>query len=149
VKSAYEQRIAEFLIAPKVALNRIRWRSRNHPDYMAALIRLKTDGFPKPPGFVVLASHIYFEPPKYSFTLFFGSERVLALDVAPRRLHRLTLRKISINCTHWHIFGSEEELESRSLRHREWLDEFWKRARITYVLPYIAPFHDKVQLKLW
>jgi hypothetical protein len=145
----YEQRIAEFLAADKVALNPIRWRLRNHPDYTEAVIRLKTEGMPRPRGFVILASHIYFDPRKHKFALFFGTERVFALDVDPRRSHRLTLRRQSINCTHWHMFGSEEELDPRNLSHRQWLDEFWKRARISYLLPYEAPTHDKVQLRLW
>lgn len=146
---SYAERIAEFLAAEKVALNPIRWRTRNHPDYTEALIRLRTEGITKPRGYALLASHIYLEPRKYKFALFFGTERVLALDVEPRRSHRLTLSRHSISCTHWHEYGHEEELESRFLPHREWLEEFWKRARIAYGRPYVSPIHDRVQLKLW
>jgi hypothetical protein len=145
----YQQRIASFLATGKVALNPIRWRLRNHPDYTEALVRLKTDGPRRPRGYVILASHVYLEPRKYKFALFYGGQRILALDVDPHRFHRNILRKQSFNCTHWHAFGAEEQLDPRMLNHREWLDEFWKRARISYLLPYEAPAHDKVQLRLW
>ena len=55
---------------------------------------------------------------------------------------------MSFNCTHWHMYGCEEELETRALSHRGWLAEFWQRAKIVYPLAYEAPVHDKVQLKL-
>jgi hypothetical protein len=34
-----EQRIADFLATEKVAANGIRWRERNHPDYVEAVVR--------------------------------------------------------------------------------------------------------------
>jgi hypothetical protein len=144
----YEQRVEEFLAAEKVARNRIRWRLRNHPYYSEATVRLDIEGIRRPRAYAMLASHIYLEPRKYKFALFFGTARVLALDVDPHRFHRNILRKESFNCTHWHAFGCDEELDPRNLSHREWLDEFWKRARITYALPYEAPTHDKFQPRL-
>jgi hypothetical protein len=145
---SYEQRIADFLAADKVAMNRIRWRSRSHPDYSVAYIALRWAGPRRPRVRVVLTSHIYFVPGKHTFTMFFGTERVLALDVDPRRSHKSIFTKKSFNCTHWHAFGRDEELDDRSLTHKEWLDEFWARARISYELPYEAPIRDKLQLKL-
>ncbi len=145
---AYERRIADFLAAEKVAITRIRWAQRNHPYFLESRISLRTDGPRRPRGYVILASHIYLEPRKYNFSLFFGHERVLALNVDPHRYHRLTLKRQSINSTHWHQYGREEELDSRTMSHGEWLDEFWKRARITYRLAYTPPVHDKIQLKL-
>lgn len=144
----YEQRVADFLAAEKVALNRIRWRTRNHPDYTEARLRLGIEGSRRLRAFVILASHIYLDPHKYKFALFLGGARIFALDVDPHRFHRNIIRKQSFNCTHWPKYGHEEELDPRNLTHRDWLDEFWKRAKITYALPYEAPTHDKLQLRL-
>ena len=71
----YDEQIRRFPRCREGGAESDHWRRRNHPDYTEALVRLSAEGIRRPRGYVVLASHIYLEPRKYTFSLIFGSEK--------------------------------------------------------------------------
>jgi len=139
-----------FVRARKECVGRMRWRtSPSHADYAIAPIRLVCPEFPRIKARVVLSAHIYLAPPKYMFVLLFGRTRVAGLDTDPRRSHRNLIIKQNVTSTHWTYYPCDEVISDlRTMSHRQWLDEFFKRCNIVGLKNYALPIHDHEQLRL-
>lgn len=150
VEREYRRALNEFLSAPKQCTTPLRWRGgKNHPDYALGQLRIIHPHSPRIRARIVLLSHVYYEPRKYSFSLLHGTTRIVSLDVEPRRNHTNLIRKNTISSTHWSYYPCDVVIpDTRSLSHRSWLDEFCIRCNITLLGSYSMPLHDKEQLKL-
>ena len=141
--------IKRFIEAEKSIPMNLRWReSKNHADYAISVMRVACPKFSRIKARVVLNSHIYFEPRKYTFVLLLNRTRIVALDVGPKRFHRNAFGA-SIGCTHWQYYPTYEAIpDDRLLSHYQWLDLFFKRCNIVFEEQYTAPMHDKEQMRL-
>lgn len=150
VEREWRRTLAAFLASPKACTSSMRWRgSKNHRDYFAAQLPIMHPAHPHPRARIVMQSHIYFAPRKYSFQLLFGVAKILRLDVDPKRGHRNLLEKKSVSCSHWQYYPGDHAIpDDRPLSHRKWLDEFFEKCNITFTGRYSAPIHDKEQLRL-
>lgn len=127
----FEELVAEFLARKKAAVRAPRWRIQHHPDYAALSIPVMADDAPHLRGRVVVTAHRLMMPPKYCFSLLFRRERVLALDVNPRRSHRNLLVRASVSVTHWQRWPDmEAEPDDRDLPFRVWLHTFLVSANV-------------------
>jgi hypothetical protein len=143
--------IAAFLAAPKSSASGMSWRIHrsSHKDYARAQIAISHSGMPRVRSRVVLLSHIYQFPRKYSFTLLFGTVRVASLDVNPGRNHRNALQRKSVGSTHWSFYPCDVVTpDPRSLNHISWFNEFFERCNIDFKARYATPIHDREQLEL-
>jgi hypothetical protein len=146
---AFADIVQRFIAAEKEIPSRLKWRDgEKHPDYSVAVLRIACPEFARFKARIVLTSHIYFDPRKYTFALLLGRERVLALDVGPRRAHKNLFNK-SVSCTHWHYYPSDQAIpDDRVLSHYVWLDLFFKKCNVIYEKGYAQPMHDKEQMSL-
>jgi hypothetical protein len=145
----YRRTLFAFLAAPKECPGSVRWRRGNHADYFIAQLRLNHPDHPKVRARVMLQSHTYYEPRKYSFALLYGPTPVVRLDIAPRHSHRNLLNRTSVSSTHWHYYPCSEAIpDNRTLLHKFWFDEFLERCNITLSGSYAKPIHDKEQPRL-
>lgn len=87
--------VTAFLAASKTSARRMSWRSGStHSDYSRAQIRVTCEAMPRIRARVVMLSHTYMYPRKYSFSLLLGRTRVASLDINPNRSHRNFLQGI-------------------------------------------------------
>lgn len=145
--------VQSYLAAPKRCTARMSWREGSqHKDYTRAQLRVLCPTMPRVRGRIVLLSHKYYYPRKYSFTLLFNTVRIASLDIGPRRSHRNALGHNSVQCTHWSFYPCDTVvLDSRDLAHGLWLAEFLKACNIELRSRYERPVHDVEQpeLPLW
>ena len=131
-----------FLAAQKKLLKeRIRWRIKGHADYAEARIGVAVVSQPRCRGVLVLQSR-RFGDLKYGFTLLYrGGERILGLDVNPGRWHIDSRTLKSIQGTHWQEIPdmSAATPDPRILSHRQWLEEFLRKANIEPIYWYKSP----------
>lgn len=147
--SAFAKAVREFLAAPKICRSAVRWRkSRNHSDYLISVLKVDHDLGQRYKSRVLLGSHIYFWPRKYTFALLLNNTRIYSLDVCQRRSHN-NLFTGSVKCTHWSVYPCTVVVpDDREQIHVRWLDEFFSRCNIRHQGRYNAPIHDKEQLRL-
>jgi hypothetical protein len=100
--------VAEFLAAEKRVVRQPRWRTGRHPDYAELSLAVEVKGKSHLKGRVVVAAHRKMRPPKDCFSLLFRRERLLALDVNPRRFHRNLLTGESVSVMHWQRWPAME-----------------------------------------
>ena len=141
--------VQRFVAAEKEITSRLKWRDgATHPDYSVAVLRIACPEFGRIKARIVLTSHIYFMPRKYTFVLLLGRDRVVALDVGPRRAHKNLFNR-SVSCTHWHYYPANEAIpDDRVLSHYVWLDLFLKKCNVVFDKGYSQPVHDKEQMSL-
>jgi hypothetical protein len=144
----FDDLAAEFLARHKIASNRPRWRSSQHPDYAEAAMVVAVPDTRIFRGRVTLIAHRVRDPAKYSFSLLFRSERILALDVNPARFHRNLLLPAKIGGTHWQRWPTmEAEPDGRDQRFSLWLQDFLRRANVSTKFGVLSPPRG-VQLEL-
>jgi hypothetical protein len=144
----FDALIAEFLAAEKVAAVRPRWATARHADYAEAKMRIGVSISRVLAGRVILAAHRTNWPPKYCFSLLFRGERILGLDVGPRRFHKNLLAPASIGGTHWQRWpGMEAEPDVRDLPFAQWLRIFLKEAKVSTTFGLLSPPRG-VQMRL-
>jgi hypothetical protein len=145
--SRFDDVVAEFLAAEKVAITAPRWRSVTHGDYAEARMTVVVSGA-RLRGRIVLTGHRVRIPPKYGLALIFRNERVLGLDVNPARGHRNLLKPTSVGGTHWQRWPHmEAEADDRNLSFTVWLGEFLRIANVTCKFRVLSP-PQGVQLDL-
>lgn len=146
---AFAALVSQFLPAPKLCKASVRWRPKgNRDDYFHSVLRIEHGLGRHFKARVILLSHTYFEPRKYSFALLLNNRRVYSLDTEPRSSHRNLLTG-SVKCTHWSIYPCDTAIpDNRQQTHIMWLDEFFKKCNITHSGYYTPPVHDKVQWEL-
>jgi hypothetical protein len=133
---------AAFLAAPKrLQRDRIRWRRKGHHDYVEVRIGVEVIGDPREQGRVIFQSHLTMQPVKYTFTLLRHADRIFGLDVNPNRPHTNPVTLQTIWGTHWQMLPDLRVAvpDARELSHRQWLDEFLRRANILRTLWYNEP----------
>ena len=146
-----DDRIEQFLTAEKQISQRVRWTTKgraDHAEARAAVILRKGRILVR--GKLVIVAHRTLEPPKYGFSLLFEGERILALDVNPRRSHRNILTGKSVVQTHWQSYPfMEAEPDVREWRFQEWLGAFLHRAKIVsaHAIP-SPPKGEQLELEL-
>jgi hypothetical protein len=117
----FDALVAQFLNTEKTARIRPRWRTARHPDYAEAKMAVATPRLRTHIGLVVMTAHRVRLPPKYSFSLLFRGQRVLALDVNPGRAHRNLLLPRSVAGTHWQRWPMmDAELDNRDQTFAAW-----------------------------
>lgn len=149
-QSAYDALAFQFIATPKRLAGPMRWRSHaNHQDYDICQCRLSHDMSKRIKGRIILLSHRYFFPRKYSFSMIMDRQRVYSLDVGPRLAHKNLINKNSIKGTHWSIHPcTEVEQDDRQMFHQLWLDNFLKRCNIVQGQRYYGPVHEWEQPRL-
>jgi hypothetical protein len=126
-----DELIAEFLATEKSVVRRPRWRTGRHPDYGSLSLLVEVNGKRHLRGRVIVAAHRKMLPPKYCLSLLFRRERLLGLDVNPRRFHRNLLAGGSVSVTHWQRWPAmEAEPDDRERPFAVWLHEFLVCARV-------------------
>jgi hypothetical protein len=137
--SPFDDLVTEFLQAEKIATRRFRW-SGKRVDWVRAGTPVIVEGRRDLSGKLEISAHLYRKPEKYSFTLLFRAERVLALDVSPGLAHtnRRTLETVFV--THWQEWPLMEAVpDIRPFIYQRWLDEFLKRSKIALRFPPVPP----------
>jgi hypothetical protein len=149
---SFEERVDDFLSSEKEVLTRIRWKSRGRQDFAEASARIVLAGTrQRTSGKFVVTAHRLISPPKYSFFVLFGGERVLALDVNPGRSHRNILTKVSVSSTHWQRWPlMDAEVDERQINFSEWLAKFLCKAKIKCKHPVSSPpFGMQLEFRKW
>lgn len=150
VDRAYRERLQAFIDSEKSSTASVRWFTQLHPDYSRAQLRVVLPSRPLLRARIVLLAHRYFSPRKYSFSLLLGRERIVGLDIGPKRSHQNRLMRQSVGTTHWQYYPCTVVIpDSRDLLHRMWLDEFCRRCNIAWSGKYASPPHGHEQLRLW
>jgi hypothetical protein len=135
----FDDVVAEFVAAEKVALTAPRWRSMSHGDYAEAKMTVAVPAT-RLRGRIILTGHRVRVPPKYCLSLIFRNERVLALDVNPARGHRNLLIPAKVGCTHWQRWPHmEAEADDRNQPFTVWLGEFLRVANVTCKFRVLSP----------
>jgi hypothetical protein len=132
--------VAEFLGAAKIARVRPRWRTARHPDYAEARMLVSVPDSRILVGLVTLAAHKVRLPPKYTFSVIFRGQRVLALDVNPGRIHKNLLTPGSVGGTHWQRWPTmDAEPGDRDQNFAAWLRDFLRAGNITTRFGVLSP----------
>lgn len=149
IEREYRRALADFLNSPKQCAAQMRWRgSKNRSDYFIAQLRVTHANSPRIRARIMLHSHVYFEPRKYSFSLLYGLQRIVSLNIYPRRGHTNLLQRRTIRSTHWSYYPLSDVIpDDRSLSHRNWLDKFCEKCNIIFSGSYSSPVHDEEQLR--
>jgi hypothetical protein len=143
---SFDDLVADFLAAEKIALSRPRWRTKGRADYAEANIPLVVPGS-RLRGRATLTAHRVRMPAKYSFALLFRNERVLALDVNPGHSHRNLLSPKVVG-SHWQCWPLMEwEAAEGEFEFSEWLRVFLARSNIITRFGVLSPPRG-VQLEL-
>ena len=142
--------VTAFLAAHKTSVARMSWRGgATHPDNARAQIRVVCPSMPRNRARVVMASHTYLYPRKYTFALLLGRTRIASLDINPRRNHKNALQRLPVSSTHWSFYPCDTVApDERSFVHSIWLDEFCKKCNIEFRAPYEKPPHSYEQRRL-
>ncbi len=144
---SFDDLVAAFLAAEKVALNRPRWRTKTHTDYAVAAMTVAVPDS-RLRGRMMLTAHRVRKPEKYGFALLFRNERIFALDVNPGHSHRNLFARNSVNGTHWQCWPlMEAEPDDASCAFGSWLQLFLVRAKIVTKFGVLSPPRG-VQLEL-
>lgn len=130
--SAFDDLVQDFLTHEKIAKRGPRWRTVTHPDYAEASIPVTVPNNKIFRGRVILTAHRLRNPYKFSFSMVFKNERILALDVNPARSHRNLFTPATIKVTHWQRWPHmEAEPDPRDFGFSRWLHEFLNTANVT------------------
>lgn len=146
----FEDAVSEFMAAQKIVDRKLRWRNKGHPDYTEARTAIRVPDRSDLNGEIKILVHKLKDPRKYSFSVIFRRKRVFGLDIAPDRTHYNIGDLEVIHGTHWHIWPNIDAIpDSRSLGYCRWLDEFLKKAKISYLFPCKPPsYGEQLGLKL-
>jgi hypothetical protein len=146
--ASFDTLIAEFLAAEKLAIVRPRWAIAQHPDYAEFKMRVGVANSRILAGRVILAAHRTNWPPKYCFSLLFRGQRILGLDVGPRRFHKNLFAPTSVSGTHWQFWPRmEAKPDVRDLSFAEWLRIFLREAKVSTSFVVLSPPRG-VQMRL-
>lgn len=146
---ALDNLIRQILSAPKEVVGGLHWSTTNRADTAVCKRRVVCRDFPKAYLRLVLTVNRRKLPHKGSFTLLLGDKRIFCLDVEPRRWHNNGAGFGSVRATHWSVWPCRfAEQDDRRLSHREWFDEFNKRAHASFTGRYRKPPYEPEQMKL-
>lgn len=141
--------IAELLSAEKSIQGKMSWKLTNRADYSICRFRVICPSIPRSLLYLHLTADKRHLPQKAGFALLFGSHRIFALDVEPRRWHKNKKTLGSVGGTHWHIGrDGEAEPDDRTMTHREWFAEFLERSRTVFTGRYRKPPYEPEQMVL-
>jgi hypothetical protein len=147
-----KSKIDEFISAQKTISGKIRWRRKNHQDYVEAKLIVQPSVGAIESGTLIMTCNTYFRPPKYGFVMLYRNTRILALDVEPGRTHtnRFDISsKTVVSTTHWHVWPLMlARPDHRDLPHKVWLYQFAKTANILIQSIYTAPSTREEQREL-
>jgi hypothetical protein len=142
--------IAAFLACPKIIRGKLRWRSKQHGQYVACTLEVFSPSRPEFTGRLAMTAHLTRLPQKASFSLLLGSARALGLDVNPASTHFDLDSMESVGCTNWQPWPNRNATpDHREFNHLGWFWEFLKRANIKCEARYVSPpFVQGVQTRL-
>jgi len=145
----FNQLVARFLAAGKTAHIKPRWQTARHPDYAEAKFLVGVPGSRTMTGIVTVTAHILRVPPKYSFSIIFRGQRILALDVNPGRAHKNLFVPGSVSVTHWQHWPTMDAMpDTGEQNFTAWLRDFLQRGNIVTTFGLLSPPPRGVQLRL-
>ena len=134
-----EQVIALILEDEKTIGRAIRWSKGGRKDYTRCSLPIHCKTWPSLRLYLALTALTHGYPRKSNFTLLLNGERILSLDVEPKRGHTNPMGT-RVHGTHWHCWPCDTaERDDRVLPHQQWFADFLKRARIEFTGRYRVP----------
>lgn len=142
--------IGAILSADKRIIGSVSWKSVNRADYSTASLRVVCPSHPKAVLRLVLTVQRRHLPQKAVFALLLGGERIISLDVEPRRWHKNRRTLGSVGVTHWHTWPCDQaEPDNRKMAHRAWFVEFLRRSNMSFTGRYRKPPYEPEQLRFF
>ena len=136
----FDSQAQKFLSKEKSLWGRIIWRSQNRNDYVEARAQVLIQSR-KVDSRLILLSHLFYKPLKFSLSLIFRNQSIMRLDVNPGRPHynKETLEVVDIS--HWHYRPNMDfaRADVRNIPFSQWVQEFLSKAVINSSIHIPAP----------